>query len=287
MNARRTCGLVLLGFLLLLPKAAPLTMPAGAQPLVLSVQPFLPPDELRRLFTPFAELLGQKLRQPIVIRIGRDYQNHIESIGQSHADFGLFGPAPYLRLTAAYGPKVILARLQGVGKPTFRGIVITSHTRPIQTLAELKGKRFAFGDRHSTASTIVPRLLLRKAGVRLADLGSYDHLSNLDNVALGVLAGDYDAGAVREITYDKYAGSGLRAIATTIPLPSDIFVVRDGLPPDDIKALRAALYSLNDSPRGHEVLQGIFSTRTEIAPASDGDYNQLRRILHPLLSQLL
>jgi phosphonate transport system substrate-binding protein len=121
--------------------------------------------------------------------------------------------------------------------------------------------------------------MLIEAGVSLK--GS-EFLGSHHNVALGVLAGDFDAGALKEDVFEAYEGRGLRAIAWTPSVSDHVFVSGGKLKPDDLKAVRWALFRLKDSAEGIAVLNSIQEGVTGLVPASDADYDSLRGILKTL-----
>jgi phosphonate transport system substrate-binding protein len=250
--------------------------------LVLEVHPFKPPTQLAAAFAPLASYLSDKLGQPVTVRIAKDYQTHIEAIGNDAADIAYLGPVPYVKLRAAYGPKPLLARQQIGSSPVFHGKIFVRQDSPVHTLADLKGKRFAFTDPHSTMGYLVPRYQLWQAGIPVERLASYQFLGNHTNVALGVLAGDYDAGAVKEDVFDLYKDRGLRAIATSPPISDHVFVASRKLPDAQVGKLRDALLQLHKDPQGAQILQSITPGVTALVPVRDSDYDTLRTVLKKL-----
>jgi phosphonate transport system substrate-binding protein len=253
--------------------------------LTLGIHPYLPATELAGRFTPLADYLARITGRPVEIRIAKDYQEHIDRVGRDEVDIAYMGPAPYVKLVDAYGEKPILARLEINGKPSFQGVIVTTRESPIQSLSELAGKRFAFGDPDSTMSHLVPRYMLAEAGVGVERLGGYEYLHSHVNVALGVLMGHFDAGAVKEEVFYEYEKRGLRALAWSPRISEHLFVTSKTLPPETVKTLREALFSLRDTEEGRAILSSIKEGVTAMVPASDGDYDTLRAILRALEEQ--
>ncbi|MDH4134898.1 MAG: PhnD/SsuA/transferrin family substrate-binding protein, partial [Gammaproteobacteria bacterium] len=156
---------------------------AAESPLILGVHPYLPPKEIHERFAPLAAYLGQSLHRPVMVRVGRDYDEHSTAIGKDQIDIAFMGPAPYVALIKTYGPKPLLARLEVDGKPQLVGVIVTRTDSPLRTLAALKGKRFAFGDRQSTMSHTVPQRMLEQAGVPEKTLARHEFLGAHKNVA--------------------------------------------------------------------------------------------------------
>jgi phosphonate transport system substrate-binding protein len=250
--------------------------------LLLGVHPYKSAIILKKSFSPLAEYLSQATGQHVRVVIAKDYQQHITQIGKNKLDIAFMGPVSYVRLVENYGAKPILARLEINGSPTFQGHIIARTTGDIKTIEDIKGKRFAFGNPESTMSHLVPRYMLWKAGINASDLAKFAFLGNHTNVALAVLSGEYDAGAVKEAVFHQNKSRGLRSVAATPPLSEHLFVTRSNMPAEQVKLIREAMLTLNQKTNGLETLHAIKKTMTGLVPAQDSDYNNLRLILEEL-----
>lgn len=252
------------------------------RPVVLAVHPYLPSAEIQKRFAPLAEYLGKVLGQQVVVRVGRDYEEHVAAIGANGVDIAFMGPAAYVKAVARYGAKPLLARIETKGDAYLSGVIITRSDSPLRSIADLRGKVFAFGDPDSTMSTLVPIYALRQAGVPVAALAHYEHLGAHENVALGVLAGDFDAGAVKVEVFDEFAARGLRVLANLPRVSEHVFVARADLPSRQVQLLRNALLGLKAAPQGSAIMQSIQQDMTGLVPVADADYDNLRSILRVL-----
>ena len=260
------------------------SFPAKAEnePLILGIQPYLASSLIHKRFTPLAEYLSKKVGQPVIIKVPQDYRDHIENVGKNKVHIALMGPVPYIKMVKEYDLKPILACLETNKKTFFQGVIITRKNSPIKSLSDIEGKRFAFGDPNSTMSHIIPRFLLLEAGIPIKKLGSHSFLKNHCNVALGVLIGDYDAGAVKEEVFDRYKERGLKAIARTPFTQEHIFVAGNNLSAKTVQTLREALYNLKNETNGKEILSAIKQSLTGLAPCKDDSYKNLRKIMRSL-----
>jgi phosphonate transport system substrate-binding protein len=255
------------------------TSPAG-EALVLSVHPYLPATEISKRFSPLVHYLGMAIDTPITLLVARSYDEHIELIGNNKVDIAYMGPSSYVIVTARHGTKPLLARLEINGKPFFHGAIIVRKESKLKSIEDLAGKRFAFGDTESTMGHLVPHYMLIEKGIE--NLAVYAHLGNHNNVALNVLSGTFDAGAVKEEVFNKYKDRGLRVIAWTPEISEHLFITSNTLSPENIAALRKAMYSLNDTRKVRDIMAGIKSTMTGMVPAEDRDYDLLRAIMQTL-----
>lgn len=257
---------------------------ADDQKLAICVHPYKSSTKLIASFAPLAKYLTEKLGNKVDIHIAENYESHITTIGEGKFGIGYMGPASYIKLVDKYGKKRLLARQAINGKPTFQGKILVRRDSPIQSLADLKGKRFAFGDSNSTMSHLVPRYMLIDAGVTEKDLAGFQFLGNHTNVALAVLAGKFDAGGVKEGVYYKYRERGLRELATTPELSEHLFLVSDSLPESIVKAIREALLDAHNTEQGQKALSNIKKNMSALVPVEDSDYDNLRKILSTLKS---
>jgi phosphonate transport system substrate-binding protein len=99
------------------------------------------------------------------------------------------------------------------------------------------------------------------------------------NVALGVLVGDFDAGAVKEDVYFNYKSRGLREIATSAPISDHVFVASRKLPAAQAAKLRDIMLHMNQDPKGQAALRAMTAGVTALVPVQDSDYDSLRVVL--------
>lgn len=256
-----------------------LSSPRDDGALILAVHPYLPASEIHRRFAPLASHLSRALGRAVNVRVGQDYDQHIAAIGQDEVDIAFLGPASYVRMVDRHGRKPILARFQIGDDPHLYGVIAVRRDSPLQRIQDLKGRRFAFGDPESTMSHIVPRHMLLQAGVPTEALGLYRFLGSHRNVALGILAGDFDAGAMKREVYDEFARSGLRALAISPPSPDHLCVTRADLPANDVMRLRQVMLDLRDDPAGREMLKRLHPGLTALVAAQDSEYDGLRAMV--------
>lgn len=181
----------------------------NAQTLLLGVHPYLSHGELQNRFLPLAHYLSKSLGVAVKVRVGRDYAEHVDEVGRDHIDIAYLGPISYVHMVKLYGRKPLLARLERNGKAVLVGHIVVPEHSPLRNVGELRGKAFAFGDPESTMSSVVPQAVLAAAGISLSDLSRYSNYRGHSNVALAVLSGQVDAGAVKSEVYEDFMDRGL------------------------------------------------------------------------------
>ena len=273
---------VLLVYSLQLVWATTATVAQELRPLILAVHPYLPFQEINQRFQPLADHLGSVLNRRVVVRIGPDYAEHIAYIGTDKVDIAYMGPAMYVRMVERYGKKPLLARLAINGEPVFHGFLVTREESGISRIVDLRGKRFAFGDPDSTMSYLVPRYMMLEAGIDVRELADYQFLGTHVNVALAVLAGAFDAGAVKEEVFYAYMDRGLKSFTKSKSYSEHLFVTRADAPAEFVDTVRATLLHLADTEQGRGILMGIKPSATALVPVEDADYDNLRKVLNVL-----
>lgn len=271
---------LILAWLSILPAALYAGPPAPANtPLLLAVLPYLPAPEIERRFAPLAARLSEALQRPVQVRVGQSYKQHIAAIGRDQVDIAYIGPASYVRVVERYGRKPILARLQVADKPGLRSVIAVRRDSPLTRIDMLKGRSMAFGAADSTTGHLLPHYQLLQSGLRLRDLGHYRFLGSHRDVALAVLAGDFDAGGLKYDVFQEYAGRGLRALAVGPVVPEYLFVTRSTLPPADVERARQALLGLHRDAAGRDVLKRLQPGLSALVGVEDADYDGLRQMM--------
>jgi len=247
------------------------------RPLTLAVLPYLSATELHTRFQPLVAWLGEEIGHPVELMVAPDYETMVSMVGLDAVDLAYIGPAPFVRMVERHGPKTLLGRLSIGGRPTFTGVIVTRPDAGLNAVSDLRGKRFAFGDRLSTMSHLIPHHMLIEAGVRLRDLRGHAFLGSHVNVVQAVLAGEFDAGAVKEEVFTKYRDGGLQMLARTPPISQQVFLATARLAPELVAAAGAALTRAPDA-----ALTSIQPGADAVTPVTLDDFDTLRRILAEL-----
>lgn len=250
--------------------------------LTLGVHPYKSAQKLYYSFLPLTDYLSEKLGRPVRLEVSKDYKTHVRLIGTDQLDIAYMGPVPYVTLRNDYSPKRVVAQQLVAGKTVYHGHIFVTRHSQIQNVTELKGKRFAFVDPGSTMGHIMPRQRMLEAGVKLGDLDDYEFLGSRDNVALGVLSGDFDAGSIRDHEFHIYEDRGLRILATSECVPNHVFVVGDHVPDELLEQLRVLFYTLAETPEGLEVVQAIAPVITGMVPMSGNPFRVVQEIIEKI-----
>ncbi|MET0961337.1 MAG: phosphate/phosphite/phosphonate ABC transporter substrate-binding protein [Noviherbaspirillum sp.] len=235
--------------LLVLAASLPLTATAD-DTLRFGVGLFQPDKEKNdATYRPLAEYLAQKLGRKVQLRTVDSWEGLAKSLANGETDIALLGPWGYVLANGNSGAQAVATILYD-GKPTYHALIVTRPDSGINTLQDLKGKSFAFGDKGSTSGYLIPTHQLLTMGI--ADPEKYfgkvvytKHQAIETQVTRGELdaGADYDRNRNAMIEQGLIKASESRIIWTSAPLPNDAFAVSAGLARDAalVAKLQAAL----------------------------------------------
>lgn len=240
------------------------------------VVPLESPAAMFKKFSPLAAYISRKIGKPVEVKVAVDFEGVVRDLGENVTQLSFMTSVTYLDAHEKYGVKAMVKALRN-GKPFHRAVIIVRADSGIKSVAELKGKSFAFSDSKSASGHIMPRVMLKSEGVDIKDLGHYDYLGHHDNVAQAVLKKEFDAGAVMESVANKFRNQGLKLLKFSDEIPEVNICYNTSLDEKDMTAIRTALVSLNDSSaEGAAILKLIDSQYTGFTQAEDSDYDNIR-----------
>ena len=252
-----------------------------ADSLVFAVHPYLPALELQKRFAPLVEHLSTTQGHDVTLKISPSYEEHLNRIVQGDVDIAYLGPASFLKAYQKQPALETLAKLEVNGSPFFHGKIFTRANSEIRQLSDLSGKSFAFGNKHSTMSHLVPRYVLEQQGI-MNKLSSFNFLDGHNNVAIGVLIGKYDAGAIKEGVFNKYENQGLRLIQNTEAIPEHLFISTHRVSSKICAEIKNSLLKITRHSNGLKIIKSIKPSVTNLVSAKPGDYNNLKQIMQKL-----
>lgn len=269
--------------LCLLPSAIPAqTAAEDGKPVVyFGVIPRYNPMIMYHNYQPIMDYLTEKTPFHFELKLARDYTDAVRFLKEGEVQVASLGDVTFFEANRGFGAIPIVRPLNKLGRSEYRSIIITRSDSGISTLADLKGKTFAFGNLHSTSGNLLPRLLLFANGITLFDLASYQNLHSHTDVARGVLKGKFDAGAVKDVVALRYQKHGLKIIARSDPVPSVPIVARPDADPEMIRTLREALLSIDptDPVMARRMKSWDPEFRNGFVPASAEDYAPIFKMM--------
>lgn len=264
----------LLAVAFLLGVAAP---PAPADELYFGSVAMDIPASMHKRLTPLVEYLSDELKRPVRLRLSSDLANAASDLAAGRVHVAYLTPVAYIKARKAGGVRLVAKPLTH-GASSFRLMLVTREPSPIRSPKDLVGKSFAFGDK----GAILQRAVVAGAGVALEQLGSVAYLGHYDNIARGVMAGDFDAGIVKDTTAYEWQAKGLRVFYSSPDLPPYNLAVSRDVDEATYQRLRAALLKLDqNSARDRAIIKGLDPSYDGFAPTSDGEYDIVRQLIKP------
>ncbi len=210
---------------------------------------------------------GSELNEPVIIKnkFFPDYIQGVNAIVGGEVDFMRLGAASYIQAKNKNSDLSIIAIEAKKGVKYFYGLICVKSDSSINSLKDLKGKRFAFGNKESTIGRYLAQYYLYKNGIRGNDLLSYDYLGKHDKVAVSVIRNQFDAGAFKEGIYNHNIFKGRLKIIFKFKNISQAWVARSSFPKKEFELLSRTLLNISDK-----------SSKSIFLPGNDGDYDFIR-----------
>ena len=226
---------------------------AFAQAAVLRVSaiPDEAPTELQRKFKPLGEYLKRETGLEVQFTPVTDYAAVVEGLATQKIDMAWLGGFTFVqaRLRTQGAALPIVQRAED---EKFTSRFIVPADSPAKTLADLKGKTFAFGAASSTSGHLMPRYFLLQAGVDPEkDFKAVAFSGAHDATVAFVAAGRADGGVLNASVWDKLQeahnpnAAKVKVLASTPPFYDYNWTVRPGLDPALTRKLTEAFLKLD------------------------------------------
>lgn len=243
----RRFGILLAAILVGLPALAGRGEKEEKRTIYFGVIPRFHPHVTYEYYQPLMEYLTRNTPYRFELRLGRTYQETVQDLENGATDVAYLGGATFALARHRFGARALVRPLNRQGKPAYRCSIVVRTDSPIRSVAELRGKRMALGAPRSTTGSLIPNYMLFSAGVTPDRLKATRYFPNHEAVAMAVLKGMFDAGAVKDVVAQKYEGQGLRVIAMSEELPNAPIAAGDTLPKEAEDALTNALLSIKEN----------------------------------------
>jgi len=232
-------------------------------------------------YQPLANYLTQATGMKTELHLEKTYKEVVDSLGKGKIGFALLGPLTYLDARRRYDATPIARSKTARGEAFFKSVIVVDEQRNIKELAELVDKKFAFAALWSTSGNLIPRYMLAWAGIHLDNLLKYEHYNYHDTVAKKVISNEFDAGALRLSTAERYLPYGLKVIAVSTPIPTGPIVVSPHTPYDVMRLYQKALLNMSATEEGRTLLAKLDpDLQGGFVAASDADYSDIRQMIN-------
>lgn len=255
----------ILGTLILLLLLFPLDAQTQPRPLRIGLVPEINIFNQLERFQPLEDYLTEKLGREVQFTILSHYGNVIDGFRTEKLDgafLGSFIGALAIRKQGA----IPLARPVNLdGESTYHGLIYTRRDSGIRTVTDMKGKKFAFVEKATTAGYLFPLSFLHEQ--KVTDIEEYfsDYFfgGSHDASLHAVLNHEADIGASKNTVFDWVRKADPRIdqeiviLAKSTKVPSNGLCVRKGIEEKLRNKLEQILLNLDRNPEGREVLKTL------------------------------
>jgi phosphonate transport system substrate-binding protein len=202
------------------------------------------------------DMLAKGLNMEVKPFVAADYNGVIEALRSKRLDVAYLGPFSYvLGTTVADIEAFAVAETKKAGRTYYHSLIVAHKDSGIRTVADLKGKNFAFVDPSSTSGHLFPKAGLIKAGFNPdKDFGRVIFSGSHDSNAVAVQNKKIDAVAIADRILDAAIAKGLAkredlvVVWKSDPIPESPTVWRKDLDPELKKRVQAAFLQVKDIP---------------------------------------
>ncbi len=239
------------------------------------------PQELLRIYKPFAKYLSKEIGIPVKFVPVVDYAATVEGLAANRLDLVWYGG--FTSVQAARRAKDAQRIIMRKEDAKFKSKFITRKGSGIRSLKDLEGKTFAFGSVSSTSGHLMPRYFLWQAGINPEkDFAKFAFSGAHDATAAWVEAGRVDAGALNFLVWDKLlknrkVDTGKVEVFWTTPDYVDyVWVIRGGIDQELVKKISKAFLKLDDNKPAHKKLLKLHRTKGYV-PAKDSQWEGIEK----------
>lgn len=229
-------------------------------------------------YQPLANYLRAKTGIEVKLKVLSRYGNIIDNFRSAGLDGAFFGSFTYAMANAKLGLTVLARPEDENGVSTYYGLLFVRKDSGIRGAKAMRGKRFAFVDKATTAGYLLPLEYFRNHGI--ADYRTYFREAYFagthEDAVYDVLNRKADVGAAKNTVYQRLAVADgritrdLLILARSPDVPENGLAVRGDIEESVKHALKTALIDMHKDPAGREVLE-TFGAKRFIA-TTDSDY---------------
>ncbi len=262
--------------------ALPQAAAAEITPLRLGVAAIISPVGTVESYDALARYLGDRLGRPVELVQRRTYREMNDLIEDQAVDVAFVCTSAYVEGHDSFGMELLAAPQIDGDTIYYSDLIVPAHS-DAQSMADLRGRVFAFTDPISFSGRVYPTWLLQQMGQTPESFFSrtfftYSHEKAIQAVAAGVA----DGAAVDSLVLDYALGRDpdlagkLRLIHRSPPFGIPPVVIPPQLPIHQKAQLLDLLLNMDQDPRGRSVLAGLGIDRFVLI--DDAVYSSVREL---------
>jgi phosphonate transport system substrate-binding protein len=233
-------------------------------------------------YEPLADYLSEKTGTQVKLTILTRYGNIIDNFVTASLDGAFFGSFTYALAHAKLGVQV-LARPESLDSvSTYHGLIFVRKDSRIKSYQEMRGKRFAFVDKATTAGYLFPLSYFKKRGVDYRTYLKEGYFTGTHEDAIyDVLNKKADIGAAKNTVFNRLANSDARirneltVLDQSFEVPENALALRQDLDGALREKFKTVLLNMHRDPQGIKVLE-IFGAK-RFVETTESDYQPIYR----------
>jgi len=220
-------------------------------------------------YEPLAEYLFRKTGVKVSLEILPRYGNIIDNFKSSNMDGAFLGSFTYTLAHAKVGVEVLARPVAPDNTSTYHGLIFVRKDSRIRTARDMKGKRFAFVDKATTAGYLLPLEYFHDNGIPeyKGYLKEAYFTGTHEDAVHDVLNGKADIGAAKNTVFNRLAKENPRimkelvVLARSPDVPENALALRKGIDASVRDRLKDTLLKMNLDPDGKKVLERFGALR--------------------------
>jgi phosphonate transport system substrate-binding protein len=245
------------------PEEKPIASDSASQPkFYLGLIPEQDLFSQKERYSPLVNYLSQKAGVNVEIRMLSRYGNIIDNFIAGQLDGAFFGSFTGALAIKSLGVEPVARPLWLDGKSTYYGLIFVRKDSNIKNAADMRGKRFAFVDKATTAGWLLPLNFFHEIGIEdyPSWFGETYFTGTHEDAIYDVLNGKADIGAAKNTVFyrladkDKRILDELQILATSPEVPANSLAVRSDLDPALKLKLKNILLEMDQTKEGKDIL---------------------------------
>lgn len=232
------------------------------------------------------DYLSRRVGVKFVLRPIIGYEKSVEKLAMGEIDAGIFGSAPAF-ISIKNGIAEPIARPEAKKNSVYYGYWMTLKEGGLKTVADFKGKRFAYVDPYTSAGYLFPRATLKEKGFDPDKFFGTVKFSKTHEAAIQMLLnGSVDGCAAKDTAYKKFIDTNIElkdrinVLEVAGPFPERTLMVSNRIDGETRKRIRDALLKMDSDPEGRKVLSE--TGRDRYIETKFEDFAAISRILDTL-----
>lgn len=255
----------------------------AAEPIKIGVAAMISPKETVKYYKEMVEWIGKKIGHPVAMVQKESYDEMDNMLEKGDLNIAFLCAGPYVKDRDKFGAELLVAP-QSYGQSFYHAYIIVHKDSPIRSMADLKGKTFAFTDPKSNTGKLVPTYMIAKKFNATPEtfFSSFTFTKSHDKSIEAVAKKIVDGASIDSLIYDYAAKknptytSQTKIIEKSPPYGIPPVVVNKKIDPKLKAKIKEAFLKMHEDPEGKKILNGIMVDKF-IVP-KDKDYDSVREM---------